>query len=112
MFVSCKRGNSSSTRIALASRESWYNVTCSENNSWVHKAKCVLIHQRQETNAAQSTCVPCVTLYALVPPNKKKFYSLRFVYVRHADNVNVVYAKDFGVTVVASVVAIIAIIFQ
>jgi hypothetical protein len=49
-----------------------------------------------------------MALYGLVPSNIEKFESVGFVHVPDANNVDVMYAKNFGITVVAVAVNIIA----
>lgn len=82
-------------------------MTCPENYSWVHKSECIRICYRHESNVSQSTCLPCMTFYGLIPSNIEKFESARFIHVPYANNVNMVYAKNFGITVVAIITIII-----
>jgi hypothetical protein len=49
-------------------------------------------------------------LYRFVPPNKEKFDSARFVYVREANNIGMMYADDFGITILAAVPIIVAVL--
>lgn len=112
MFISREGGNPAFAGIALPLRESRYDMTCPKDNTWVYEAKRLLIGYRHETNATQSVCLPCVTLHGFVPSDKKKLYSAGFVHVPYANNVNVVYPKDFGITVVAISVIIIAIMIM
>lgn len=48
-----------------------------------------------------------MTFYGLIPSNIEKFESARFIHVPYANNVNMVYAKNFGITVVAIITIII-----
>lgn len=60
-------------------------------------------------NAAQSAGVPRVILHSFVPPNEEKFDSARFIHVCEANDVDMVYADDFGETVFTTVPIIVAI---
>lgn len=112
MLVACKRGNSACTWIALSASKGWYNVTSPQNNSGVYDPESLLIFQRPKMNAAQSAHVPCMTSHGFVPPNEKKVYPTRFMHVCRAYDVNVMYANDFGITIVISILAINAIVIE
>jgi hypothetical protein len=107
IFIPGKRANPTSAGIALTLRESWYDMACPENQSWVHESECIRILQRHESNASQGMCLPCMTFYGLIPSNIQKFESAGFKHVSYANNINVVNAKNFGITIVA-VINIIA----
>ena len=83
-------------------RKNWDNVTRPKNDSRVYETKHVLVCQRLEVNAAQRTSVPRMIFHRFIPPNEEKFDSVRFVHVREANDVDMVYADDFGVTVLAA----------
>jgi hypothetical protein len=87
-------------------------MTCPKYSSWVHETESILAFERLEMNTAQSASVPCVTLCAFIPPNEKKFHSLRFVHICSAHDVNVMYTDDFGKKEVTTVPTIIAIGFE
>jgi hypothetical protein len=53
-----------------------------------------------------------MALYGFIPPNKQKFYSARLIHVPRANDVNVVYTKNFGVTVVAIEAIIIVVTME
>lgn len=78
-------------------------MTCPKNNSWVYETKHVLICQRLEVNVAQRTSVPCIILHRFVPPNEEKCNSVRFIHICKANNIDIVYTNDFGVTVLAAI---------
>jgi hypothetical protein len=89
MLVTCKRGNSAWTWIALSTSKGWYNVTSPQNNSGVYDIESLLIFQRPKMNAAQSAHAPCMTSHRFIPPNEKKVYPTRFMHVCRAYNINV-----------------------
>lgn len=107
MFVSRESGNPTFTWVALASRKGRYDMACPEHDTWVHEAEGILIFQRLEMNAPQSTCAPCVSLHGFVPVNEEEFYSVRLVYVCGTHDVNMVYADNLGMAIVAAVTIIV-----
>ena len=50
-------------------------------------------------------------LHRFIPPNEEKFDSARFIHVHEANNIDMVYADDFGVMVLTTVPIIVA-VFQ